>query len=309
MFLVAGLAVAGLVGIAAAFYFSIRSGNRGDKRLRSARAGRAVTDRRPGSRSGTARPDLAGHPRRAASGGGRPPRSPCASLARGIPAPRPTPGPIPSSTSTRCSPAAAVPLRPWPRRDRAGRHRRRTCGRATPRPADSWPDDSWPGDSWPDDPAPEDPATSPTPSWARATSRPGRPSRAGRVGFRKGADLDEELWPTETFGGVSDEQFWDDLASDKPLATRAHCPAGLAGQEPAAVGAPVTGLEHRAGRRPAGRPGPGGRPGNGTTGSRQGQAGGSAPALSRRRPRPGPTRRPNAPRSSPPTRPRSRSRA
>src|SRR5205807_1635523 len=45
MFLVAGLAVAGLVGIAAAFYFSIRSGNRGDKRLRSAGAGRAGADR------------------------------------------------------------------------------------------------------------------------------------------------------------------------------------------------------------------------------------------------------------------------
>jgi hypothetical protein len=42
------------------------------------------------------------------------------------------------------------------------------------------------------------------------------------VGFRKGADLDEELWPTESFGGVSDEQFWDDLASDKPLATTAR---------------------------------------------------------------------------------------
>jgi len=42
------------------------------------------------------------------------------------------------------------------------------------------------------------------------------------VGFRKGADVDEELWPAETFGGVSDEQFWDDLASDKPLATTAR---------------------------------------------------------------------------------------
>ena len=38
MYLVAGLAVAGLAGIAAAFYFSIRSGNRRDKRLRSAGA-------------------------------------------------------------------------------------------------------------------------------------------------------------------------------------------------------------------------------------------------------------------------------
>ena len=68
MFLVAGLAVAGLVGIAAAFYFSIRSGNRGDKRLRSAGAGRAGAARRPGGRNRTARPDLTGHPRRTANG-------------------------------------------------------------------------------------------------------------------------------------------------------------------------------------------------------------------------------------------------
>jgi hypothetical protein len=43
-----------------------------------------------------------------------------------------------------------------------------------------------------------------------------------RVGWRKGSDLDEELWPVEAFGGVSDEQFWDDLAADKPLATTAR---------------------------------------------------------------------------------------
>ena len=58
MFLVAGLAVAGLVGIAAAFYFSIRSSNRGDKRLRSARPD-------------LSRPNLNGHPRWTA-GDGRP---------------------------------------------------------------------------------------------------------------------------------------------------------------------------------------------------------------------------------------------
>src|SRR2546423_5313579 len=54
MFLVAGLAVAGLVGIAAAFYFSIRSGNRGDKRLRPAGADRAEVARRPGNRTTSA---------------------------------------------------------------------------------------------------------------------------------------------------------------------------------------------------------------------------------------------------------------
>jgi hypothetical protein len=48
----------------------------------------------------------------------------------------------------------------------------------------------------------------------------GRPRR--RVGFRKGVDVDEELWPAESFGGVSDEQFWNDMASDKPLTTTAR---------------------------------------------------------------------------------------
>ena len=43
-----------------------------------------------------------------------------------------------------------------------------------------------------------------------------------RVAWRKGSDVDEELWPTEAFGGVSDEQFWNDLATDKPLATTAR---------------------------------------------------------------------------------------
>ncbi len=61
---------------------------------------------------------------------------------------------------------------------------------------------------------------------AEGGDRAARPRR--RVGFRKGADVDEELWPTETFGGVSDEQFWDDLASDKPLTTTAR----TAQQEP-----------------------------------------------------------------------------
>ena len=43
-----------------------------------------------------------------------------------------------------------------------------------------------------------------------------------RVGWRKGTDVDEEMWPAATFGGVSDEQFWDDMAADKPLATTAR---------------------------------------------------------------------------------------
>jgi hypothetical protein len=55
-----------------------------------------------------------------------------------------------------------------------------------------------------------------------------------RVGWRKGSDVDEELWPAEAFGGVSDEQFWDDLAADKPLATTARTaqPDGAARRRP-----------------------------------------------------------------------------
>jgi hypothetical protein len=52
---------------------------------------------------------------------------------------------------------------------------------------------------------------------AATTAKPRR-----RVGFRKRADVDEEMWPAEAFGGVTDEQFWDDLASDKPLTTTAR---------------------------------------------------------------------------------------
>jgi hypothetical protein len=42
------------------------------------------------------------------------------------------------------------------------------------------------------------------------------------MGWRKGAEVDQELWPAEAFGGVTDEQFWDDLAAEKPLATTAR---------------------------------------------------------------------------------------
>jgi len=43
-----------------------------------------------------------------------------------------------------------------------------------------------------------------------------------RMGWLKRADRDAEMWPEESFGGVSDEQFWDDMSSDKPLATTAR---------------------------------------------------------------------------------------
>ena len=189
MFLVVGLAVAGLVGIAAAFYFSIRSGNR-DKRLQSG-AGHAGTGGHPGSGSGTARPDLAGYSFSAANGG------------------RPV---------TTFTPAAVSPRKPRAEQAKA---------------ADSWLDDSSPEDPLPDDAHAADGAAGP--------ADPARPRR--RVGFRKGADLDEELWPAETFGGVSDEQFWDDLASDKPLATTARTAQDSPGRNRPAGRVPGTGLD------------------------------------------------------------------
>ena len=248
MFLVAGLAVAGLVGIAAAFYFSIRSGSRRDKRLRSAGAGRAGVARRPGGRASTARPDLTrpdlnGHPRRASNSSGpvttfRPAASPKTYRPKADTGPDPVANfnevpagdrrAAPGATATRGGGGGA-----------AARHRTaepvaaRLAGDRQAPPEDPWRGDaeagnSWPDDSWPDDPIPGDPtATDPKlgtaargASETRPTARTAKPRR--RVGFRKGADLDEELWPAETFGGVSDEQFWDDLASDKPLATTAR---------------------------------------------------------------------------------------
>ncbi len=82
--------------------------------------------------------------------------------------------------------------------------------------------------------------------------------------------MDAELWPQEAFGGVSDEQFWDDLASDKPLATTARTaqPEAGSGQprprpgEPRPgdprLGDPRAGGPRREGQRPGeGRPGEG----------------------------------------------------
>ena len=159
MILVVGLVVAGLVGIAAAFYFSIRSGHGGSKRLRSGGSGRAGGDRRQGSRShGAARPDRTDNGRRAANGSG-------------------------SANGGR---AANTPTRNYRAEDSTG-----------PNPVLDFEAHG-----------------------AEGGDRAARPRR--RVGFRKGTDVDEELWPTETFGGVSDEQFWDDLASDKPLTTTAR---------------------------------------------------------------------------------------
>jgi hypothetical protein len=223
MVLVAGLAVAGLVGIAAAFYFSIRSAGRRDKRMRAAATGRADVGRNPGSRADTTRPNRTVARRVAGPGG-------------------------PGAPTGRRAGARAGDARA---RELAGA--RQMSER--PEPAEqAWPEDSWPDDAWPDHPAaqdawPQDPAAGGSRPESRPAARLSREAHAAeiaakadkprrRVGFRKGADLDEELWPTETFGGVSDEQFWDDLASDKPLTTTARTaePATARMPKPAPTG-------------------------------------------------------------------------
>ena len=227
MFLVAGLAVAGLVGIAAAFYFSIRSSNRGDKRLRSARPD-------------LSRPNLNGRTRRTADDG-RP-------LTTFTPAASPRPRRAETARTAepvgarRLADTQALPEDPWPGDAEAG---------------SPWPDDAWPDDLMPGDPTVTDPnlgtaALEADETRPIATTAAAKPRR--RKGFRKGTDLDEELWPAESFGGVSDEQFWDDLASDKPLATTAR----TAQQEPPSrnrLSGPAPGAGHLTG--PAADPAPG----------------------------------------------------
>ena len=188
MFLVVGLAIAAVVGIAAAFYFSLRPGSGGDKRLRSVGAGRAGTDRRPGSSSaGTARRDRANNAPHAANG------SRAANTVRGG--------------------------------DGSSRNYHAEAGTG-PNPALDFGDPVLVGGrrggqgTSAGSPLAADPRLASDPRLAAVVPDEPRPRR--RVGFRKGADVDEELWPTESFGGVSDEQFWDDLASDKPLTTTAR---------------------------------------------------------------------------------------
>ena len=75
------------------------------------------------------------------------------------------------------------------------------------------------------------------------------PRSRRRVSWRKGSDVDEEMWPVEAFGGVSDEQFWDDMASDKPLTTTARTaqPETVARRRPPNAG-PLPDLYPRDGR-------------------------------------------------------------
>ncbi len=182
MILVAGLVVAGLVGIAATFYFSIRSGNGGFKRnsrVRSGGSGRAGADGHPGGRrsSGTSDERPANGHRAANNSRAANPAPRAANPASGNYRP-------PEQVPTLAAPVLAT-------------------GNLDDTPGDASADDAGPGGAESADPAK-------------------MPRSRRRVGFRKGADIDEEMWPTESFGGVTDDQFWDDLASDKPLTTTAR---------------------------------------------------------------------------------------
>ncbi|HYB18029.1 MAG TPA: hypothetical protein VEF71_21545 [Streptosporangiaceae bacterium] len=181
MILVAGLAIAGLAGIAA-FYYSMRPGR---SRLRAgARPGRSGAAWFAGVRDRTPRPSS---PRAARSSSSARSPGPTSSRAAGRTGPEPVTG------------SAAAGPRTGPGEDSA------------PPVAD------------------------------RRTHREASTGPRRRVAWRKGADVDQELWPIEAFGGVSDEQFWDDLAADKPLATTARAAQTDSGaRTPSARSYPVT---------------------------------------------------------------------
>src|SRR5580693_8195662 len=222
MILVAGLAVAGLAGIAAAFYFSMRPGG---SRVRAAGPDPAADRRVPASRSRTSPPSS-----------GRSDRS--ATPERSARADRPARSDRPARTGASAGPVGSAG-------SGSGRGAERT-GASTvidftgPQPVlhDSEPAVTGRrarhGDRLDDTPDTSVTSVTPVPG-RRAAARhlaeadPDETDDAAkttrsrrRVGWRKGSDVDEELWPTESFGGVSDEQFWDDLAADKPLATTAR---------------------------------------------------------------------------------------
>jgi hypothetical protein len=218
MILVAGLAIAGVAGIAAAFYFSVRPGNADSERtprVRSGASGRARTDQHPANVSRTADrpsrtarvPDRFRAGQRSAGSGATGPRARRTDRtdwpdweADDLP-------PMPEGALTRPQPRRHAPPGAAPaahgfngvREVREVKEVKDIPGvRGVHAPPAMAGDTGEAGD---DEPAPR--------------------SRR-RVGWRKGSDVDEELWPVESFGGVSDEQFWDDLASDKPLATAAR---------------------------------------------------------------------------------------
>ena len=316
MILVAGLAVVGLAGIAAAFYFSIHPGGTRVRTVTRSRAGRAGDSRLPAGRGRTSQPPAgrSGQPaspaRSARSAGDASPARSARSAGDASPARSGRSAGDASPARSAASAGDARPPRsarsagdasparsarsvadPSPARSaRSAGDTRSGSGRAIDRTGSSTVidltgpqrilDDSEPvvtgrrarhGDRKDDAPKEARPthriaprrSHAPEPDDGATTPRSRR-----RVAWRKGSDVDEELWPAEAFGGVSDEQFWDDLAADKPLATtaRAAQPDPAASRRP--PGSPLPDLY------PADDRGPGNSAG-GKGGGRGGPAKGS----------------------------------
>ena len=259
MILVAVLAVAGIAGIAAAFFFSMRPGR---SRAGATPGRRGPTGPRGSSVPRGSRPDPAAGNRRRAG--------------RAEPRRR--------HLAVRLSPAAR-PDPPGSRQPAGGMPDIELTGPSTVLDftgPQSLLEDTGPvvsghrarhGDPWDD--APQEAVPD-----GRIAARhspeadPGDadlPRSRRRVAWRKGTDVDEELWPAEAFGGVSDEQFWGDLAADRPLATTARTAQPDAGARkrppqagrlpdlpPADRGRQATprGTSGGAATRPPSRPGP-----------------------------------------------------
>jgi hypothetical protein len=221
MILVAGLAVAGLAGIAAAFYFSLRSGS-----------GYRRGSRRP-ARAGSSRAD--GHH---ASEGAAPAED---WVANDVPvadepwAVNDHRGMNDHRTADNSGPGNAGRARNAGHAANAGRTR--NAGQPAAYASGNYQDEARTGPNTVMDFGQEPglisepaPLSSPTPldafGPAADLDEETGPSKAAksrrRMGWRKGSDIDEEMWPAEAFGGLSDDQFWDDLASDKPLTTTAR---------------------------------------------------------------------------------------
>ena len=238
MILVAGLALAGLAGIAAAFYFSMRPGG---SRARTGRTSRTGMDQAGAGRRGTSspssdRPDRSAGPARPAGSS----RSP------GLVAPgngQAVNRTGPSTVIDFTGPQQVLDDPEPPATGRRGRRASRLEVAA---------DEQDPGHR-----------AAARRSEEADSDDPAQTSRARRrTVWRKGSDVDEELWPAEAFGGVSDDQFWDDLAADKPLATtaRAAQPGNAARPAPPRRG-PLPDIRPSADRGRRGAPeGPGTNP-------------------------------------------------
>jgi hypothetical protein len=195
------------------------------------------------------------------------------------------------------------------------RHCPRTPGRVDAEAGNPWPDDAWPDDPMSGDPTATDPKLGTAALEAGetrpiATTAAAKPRR--RKGFRKGADLDEELWPPSRSAASATSSSGTILrrtsrsppprvppSRNRRAGTGCPVPRRAPGASPGPLPTPLLGSTP--GRpRPADRPGPRQATGNAMSGV-PAEAGGAGirPCAPR------PIRRPNGPRYSLPTRRRS----